>query len=197
MEITEVRIKLMEHDEDRLLGFCSITIDRAFVVRDLKIIRGTKGAFVAMPSRKLTDRCPGCGGKNQLRAAFCNHCGRALDDDRSHKQPDGKAKLYADIAHPIHSDCRDAIQDAVIAAYDEELILAHSPDYVCRYDDYGEFSAPDDSNHAIPVTTGTRDSQHDSSVRHDRAQNGKFPHRANEPTKRKRKHSDDFGAGLF
>ncbi len=57
MEITEVRIKLMEESEDRLRAFCSITFDNCFVVRDLKIIEGSHGPFVAMPSRKLTHRC--------------------------------------------------------------------------------------------------------------------------------------------
>ena len=49
MDITEVRIKLMEDAGERLQAFCSITFDDAFVVRDLKIIEGTKGSFVAMP----------------------------------------------------------------------------------------------------------------------------------------------------
>ena len=71
MVITEVRIKLMDdnNENERLQAFCSVTFDDAYVVRDLKIIEGTKGSFVAMPSRKLTDRCPGCGCKNHLRAA--------------------------------------------------------------------------------------------------------------------------------
>ena len=42
MEITEVRIKLMDDPNDRLQGFCSITFDGCFVIRDLKIIQGTK-----------------------------------------------------------------------------------------------------------------------------------------------------------
>ena len=85
MVITEVRIKLMEdsNENERLQAFCSVTFDNAFVVRDLKIIEGTKGSFVAMPSRKLTDRCPGCGCKNHLRARFCNQCGSKLDEDRA------------------------------------------------------------------------------------------------------------------
>ena len=29
-------------------------------MRDIKIIEGGKGLFVAMPSRKLCDRCPSC-----------------------------------------------------------------------------------------------------------------------------------------
>ena len=67
MEITEVRVKLMEEPGERLQAFCSITFDDAFVVRDLKIIEGTTGPFVAMPSRKLTAHCPQCGCKNHLR----------------------------------------------------------------------------------------------------------------------------------
>ena len=43
MEITEVRIKLMEDSDDRLQAFCSITFDNCFVIRDLKIIDGTNG----------------------------------------------------------------------------------------------------------------------------------------------------------
>ena len=198
MEITEVRIKLMEVDgEDRLLGFCSITIDNSFVVRDLKIIRGTKGAFVAMPSRKLTDRCPTCGGKNQLRAAYCNHCGKSLDDDRSFKQPDGKAKLYADIAHPIHSDCRDLIQEQVITAYEQELILSQGPDYICRYDDFGEY---DDVNGDLHEEADVEEvrlaNRRAANVRHDRPQPRQQPHR-NEELAERAERSDEFGAGLF
>ena len=60
MVITEVRIKLMEdnNENERLQAFCSITFDNCFVVRDLKIIEGSHGPFVAMPSRKLTSHCP-------------------------------------------------------------------------------------------------------------------------------------------
>ena len=85
MVITEVRIKLMDgsNENERLQAFCSVTFDNAYVVRDLKIIEGTKGSFVAMPSRKLTDRCPQCSCKNHLRARYCNNCGGRLDEDRA------------------------------------------------------------------------------------------------------------------
>jgi stage V sporulation protein G len=138
VEISEVRIKLMDDPNDRLQGFCSITFDKCFVIRDLKIIRGMKGSFVAMPSRKLTDRCPKCGTKNQLRARFCNDCGVELHEDRAIKDDDGRAKLYADIAHPINSGCRDMIQRKVLEAFEKEIVLAQKPGYRCSYDDYGE-----------------------------------------------------------
>lgn len=53
MEITEV--KVFPVNEDRLKAYVSITIDNCFVIRDLKIIEGTTGLFVAMPSKKRKD----------------------------------------------------------------------------------------------------------------------------------------------
>ena len=139
MEITEVRIKLMEDNSgsnERLQAFCSITFDDMFVIRDLKIIEGAKGFFVAMPSRKLTDRCHNCGTKNHLRSRFCNQCGCRLDENRALRDADGRAKLHADIAHPINSMCREKIQAAVLASYAEELERSKMPGYVSRYDEY-------------------------------------------------------------
>src|SRR5436190_17608256 len=123
-------------ENERLQAFCSVTFDDAYVVRDLKIIEGTKGSFVAMPSRKLTDRCTSCGSKNHLRARFCNQCGHKLDEDRATRDADGRVKLHADIAHPINSACREVIQSAVLRSYHEEKERAKQPGYVCRYDDY-------------------------------------------------------------
>src|SRR5229473_2117862 len=131
----------MEDNNERLQAFCSVTFDDAYVVRDLKIIEGTKGSFVAMPSRKLTDRCPGCGSKNHLRARFCNQCGSRLDEDRATRDVDGRVKLHADIAHPINSACREVIQSAVLKAFHAEKERSKMPGYVCTYDDYdaGDF----------------------------------------------------------
>lgn len=143
MQITEVRIKLMEEPGERLKAFCSITFDDCFVIRDLKIIDGTSGYFVAMPSRKLTAHCPACRYKNPIRAGFCNQCGTKLPSQFPTRDEDGRAKLYADIAHPINSAAREMIQREVIAAYEEEKIRAQSPGYVSRYDDF-DLDYPDD-----------------------------------------------------
>ncbi len=146
MEITEVRIKLMEDNSgsnERLQAFCSITFDDMFVIRDLKIIEGAKGFFVAMPSRKLTDRCGHCGTKNHLRSRFCSQCGCRLDENRAIRDADGRAKLHADIAHPINSMCREKIQGAVLASYADELERSKLPGYISRYDDLdGEYETP-------------------------------------------------------
>lgn len=53
MKITEV--KVFPVNEDRLKAYVSITLDNCFVVRDLKVIQGTSGLFVAMPSKKRKD----------------------------------------------------------------------------------------------------------------------------------------------
>lgn len=142
MEITEVRIKLMEEAGERLQAFCSITLDNCFVIRDLKIIEGTSGPFVAMPSRKLTGHCQSCGCKNHLRAAYCNQCGGRLKEDRALRDEDGRAKLYADIAHPINSACREMIQERVIQSFHEEIERSRLPGYVSSYDDFDEDIAP-------------------------------------------------------
>lgn len=53
MEITEV--KVFPVNEERLKAYVTITFDDCFVVRDLKIINGNNGLFVAMPSKKMKD----------------------------------------------------------------------------------------------------------------------------------------------
>jgi stage V sporulation protein G len=53
MKVTEV--KVFPVNEERLKAYVSITLDDCFVVRDLKVIQGTSGLFVAMPSKKRKD----------------------------------------------------------------------------------------------------------------------------------------------
>lgn len=53
MEITE--IKVFPVNEERLKAYITITLNDCFVIRDLKIIQGHSGLFVAMPSKKRKD----------------------------------------------------------------------------------------------------------------------------------------------
>ncbi|GAB4149643.1 MAG: hypothetical protein Fur0037_17940 [Planctomycetota bacterium] len=124
LRITEIRVKLTEDPRNKLKAYCSVTIDDAFVVRDLKIIEGSKGPFVAMPSRKLSDHCKKCGYKNHLRASYCNQCGAHLDPDRAVRDERGRARLHADLAHPINSSTRIELHKAVVRAYIEEAEAA-------------------------------------------------------------------------
>ena len=128
MEITEVRIKLVNRRSDKLRAFCSITLDNAFVIRDLKIIEGGKGPFVAMPSRKVADRCAKCGLKNHRRAKYCNECGGRLPESPA-PEPESRPRLHADIAHPISAQAREALERRVLAAYAEETERSKQPGY--------------------------------------------------------------------
>jgi stage V sporulation protein G len=53
VEITEV--KVFPVDDEKLKAYITVVLDNCFVVRDLKIISGTAGLFVAMPSKKRKD----------------------------------------------------------------------------------------------------------------------------------------------
>lgn len=128
MKITEVRVRLVMR-EDRLRAFCSMTLDDEFVVRDIKVIEGRGGYFVAMPSRKMTNHCQKCGATNHLQAKFCNGCGRALPPSQIKKNVRGKPKFHADIAHPITTECRQRIQKRVVIAFQEELEKSKQPGY--------------------------------------------------------------------
>ncbi len=138
MDITEVRVKLVENAAERLLAFCAITINAAFVVRDLKIIGGPSGPFVAMPSRKLCAHCRTCGCKNPFKACYCNQCGTKLAEVQPPRDGEGRIRLYADIAHPINAACRELIQKRVVHEYETELVRAREPGYVSRYEGIGD-----------------------------------------------------------
>jgi stage V sporulation protein G len=142
--VTEVRVKLTEDPRNKLKAYCSVTIDDAFVVRDLKIIDGNRGPFVAMPSRKLADHCTRCHHKNHLRAAYCNQCGGKLDPDRAPKDSRGRARLHADLAHPINSLTRIELHKAVVRAYAEEVEAAKAAGTSYRPKTFDDFDVLSD-----------------------------------------------------
>ncbi|RMF66138.1 MAG: septation protein SpoVG [Calditrichaeota bacterium] len=53
MEITEINISL--RNEEKLKAFVNVTFDDVFVVRGMKVIKGSNGFFISMPSRKMPD----------------------------------------------------------------------------------------------------------------------------------------------
>jgi len=82
MEITEVRI--FPVNEDRLRAYVTITLDDCFVVRDLKVVRGNTGLFVAMPAKRRKDGS------------------------------------FKDIAHPLNSQTREAMERVILEAYEQQ-----------------------------------------------------------------------------
>ena len=170
MELTEVRINLCGDHGSRLKAFCSLTFDNTFVIRDVKLIDGNDGLFLAMPSRKLCDHCPSCKEKNHLRARYCNNCGRRLNESRYLQYRNGngngncqhgnRLKLHADIAHPINAACREEIERRVLEAFDRELERSRQPGYVPPSLDGEDFELYDDrparqSGAAKPVAVVT------------------------------------------
>ena len=67
MKITEVRIFPTESKDGKLKAFATMTFDDWFVVRNVKVIQGNNGPFVAMPSRKAMDPCPKCCFKKAIK----------------------------------------------------------------------------------------------------------------------------------
>jgi len=56
MDLTEVRVYPVDDEKVKAVkAFVSITLDHCYVVRDLKVIKGARGLFVAMPRRKMRD----------------------------------------------------------------------------------------------------------------------------------------------
>ena len=85
MKISDVRIRLVNKEDNKLKAVASITIDDCFVIHDIKIIEAADGAFIAMPSRKTND---------------------------------GE---YKDIAHPLNTETREFLKQAILTAYNDEL----------------------------------------------------------------------------
>ena len=85
MKITDVKIFL--RSADPLKAFANIVIEDAFIIKNIKIIDGRNGLFIAMPSQKV------------------------------------KNGEYRDIAHPLNTETRDALEKLIIEKYHEALTL--------------------------------------------------------------------------
>ena len=124
MEITEVRTFLKDSPDKKLKAYATVTFDNAFVVRNIKVIEGTSGLFIAMPSRKVRQPCAKCGFKNETRSKYCNQCGAQLP---LVSRPIGQEGMnsaqseHKDIAHPITQSFREYLQKRVLEAYQQEV----------------------------------------------------------------------------
>lgn len=124
MEITEVKIFLKDSPDKKLKAYATVTFDNAFVVRNIKVIQGANGVFIAMPSRRIKQPCPKCGFKNELRSKFCSQCGAQLPLPQKTEGQDAGLSAqseHKDIAHPITQSFRDYLQKKILDAYGEEI----------------------------------------------------------------------------
>ena len=125
MEITEVKIFIKDSPDKKLRAYATVTFDNAFVVRNIKVIEGTSGLFIAMPSRKVKQSCPKCGFKNEPRSKYCNQCGVQLPMVPRPVviEPSINAQLeHKDIAHPITQSFREYLQKRVLDAFEQEKV---------------------------------------------------------------------------
>lgn len=122
MEITEIRVFPKEGQDKKLKAYTTVTFDNCFVVRNIKVIQGSDGLFIAMPSRKLKNPCVKCGFKVEVGSKFCNQCGAAVKSgDRPQEDQDAKAE-HRDIAHPITQEFREYLQKKILEAYKKEAL---------------------------------------------------------------------------
>lgn len=135
MEISEIRVFLKEGQDKKLKAYTTVTFDQVFVVRNIKVIEGANGLFIAMPSRKMKGNCLKCNFKNEVGSKFCNQCGASLpahvpvhltqDDDAGHSH-DVKSD-HRDIAHPVTQKFREYLQGKILEAYKTEIEKKSSP----------------------------------------------------------------------
>ncbi len=118
MDITETRISLVGRPNSRLRAYASVTFDDVFVVRDIRIIEGKKGLFVAMPSKKMQRDCQKCGFKNAVTNKFCGSCGIGLNPII--EKDIVPSQHHRDLAHPIKTEFREYLQSKVLEEYDFE-----------------------------------------------------------------------------
>jgi len=164
MEISDVRVKLINDGNDRLKAVCTVTFDEQFVVRDVKVVDGTSGLFVAMPSRKVSVHCPKCSYKNAVRSRFCNDCGGKLPPSQPTEEENGRSRLHRDIAHPITTPFRELLQAGVLKAYESEVA---SPSQPSRNQEPRQRHVPqddndDDNDSDTPVNTYDADRDRDA-----------------------------------
>jgi stage V sporulation protein G len=112
-----------------------------------------------------------------------------LKEQPAGKDDDGRSKLYADIAHPINSACREMIQQRVIQAFEDERTRSKLPGYVPSYDDFDHDEVPLAAPRAAAAV---------SPAQIQGAEKPRGPHKPpSQQTRVDRPHDRGFGAGIF
>ena len=136
MEVTDIRVALRAQaarpgasgarlGEHRLKAYATVTFDHCFVVRNIKVIEGRHGLFVAMPSHKAKVACARCQFKNDVGGHFCVQCGSRLPPAAPPSETEsGELSAHRDIAHPITAEFRQYLQSKVLDVYEAERLKA-------------------------------------------------------------------------
>ena len=146
MEITQTKVHLRNASKSKLKAFVTITFDDMFVIRDLKVIEGKKGLFVAMPSLKRKETCSSCGKRNPVHARYCSECGSRLPEVKRPMTEDERRDEHRDIAHPITPEARDYIQKTILEAFRDVEEKTASGEYVEEENNYNRAIPDEDSS---------------------------------------------------
>jgi stage V sporulation protein G len=119
MKITEVQIVYADdrvRSRDRLHGFATITIDKEFRVKDIKILEKDGYIFISMPAKKMTTHCEGCNGVVTVLDKFCCHCAKALNPQLENFE---SKSVFINTAHPINVACRRYIEKEIADKFNQ------------------------------------------------------------------------------
>ena len=105
MEVTEVKVKLVEENRDRLKAFCTMTLDGQFVVRDLKLIEG---------ANKFSQRTIEIDSRPELKVYDIRRKARQLAKR-------GLALIVVDYIGLITADDPRALREQQVAAVSRQL----------------------------------------------------------------------------
>jgi stage V sporulation protein G len=97
MEITEVKVYPVF--EEKVKAYVSITFDSCFIVRDIKVINGVNGLFVAMPSKKRKDgtfKDMAHPLNNETRRMIENNVLNEYEEELSRREMSGPASGISD-----------------------------------------------------------------------------------------------------
>lgn len=108
MEITELRI--LHANEKRLKAYVTIVLDGCFVVNDLKIIHGSTGLFVAMPSKKRKD-------------GTYKDVAHPLNQSTRKKMEDQILKAYLDAIRPDGAEIFKSLLDTSLLVRNNQLLI--------------------------------------------------------------------------
>jgi len=127
MEITEIRVFPKEGQDKKLKAYITVTFDEVFVIRNIKIIQGSNGLFIAMPSRKMKNACLKCNFKNEVGSKYCNHCGGQVLLENDQRVSLQAKTEHRDIAHPITQQFREYLQSKILETYKKEVLAQEIP----------------------------------------------------------------------
>lgn len=114
MNITEIRVQLAKGTASGLVASCSVTFDDELVVHEVKIIETFNHRLVvSMPAKSVMIKCEDCWYRNPFAQRYCGGCGKK----RPYTPIPSDERRYFNMAHPINSDFRYDLEEAILEAY--------------------------------------------------------------------------------